>query len=208
MRHTALVATSLIGLCIIACGHKNQNGTGQDSPVQNQSGGTPDGGVPPDGGNFDAGWPDGGSGDAGIYDSVAVLRTTENPYFHGDPPPQQTVDDALVCCTSTTDINCMTSRDGGVFSPSRRLAVLEGGHAPISVDVFADDNCQNPVRTLSGIFYFFESNLWTADVDFYPPLPEGTHLSLKWTAASCETTPCVPYVLGSSPRGCWTEYEQ
>jgi hypothetical protein len=206
MRKTLCVVALLIG-----CGGKHSSNPppendervvdGNDGGLGGSDGG-PDGGVPRDGldGGRDGGL-DGGQDD-GLAGYSTRMTLTPNPHGAAGGGTQE----ALICCTTATVINCQTPGGEGVFSPARRLAVLEPGTGQVSAKIYSDANCRALDRTLSDIFDFPSSSLWAVNIDFTPPLPLGRHVSIKWTAGPCEETPCIDYVIGSIPGGCWDDY--
>ena len=204
-----LVAAALL---FCACGGNNTPNLpfdgGTDGGTEGGIDGGTDGGI--DGGldgGIDGGLDGGidGGTDGGVHESVATFSLSPNPATHGSGGTPNT-EEAIICCTSSTIINCQTEQREGVFSPARRLVVLSLGTGPVSVDIFSDADCRTFDRTISAVLSFPQSDLWGVNVDFTPPLRTGTQLSLKWSAGYCDQTPCINYTLGSTPGGCWPEY--
>ena len=194
-----LIAAALL---FCACGGNNSHDLPVDGGPDGGHDGSIDGGT--DGG-IDGGLDGGvdGGTDGGVHESVATFSLTPNPATHGFGGAGE---EATICCTSSTIINCQTEQSEGVFSPARRLVVLSLGTGAVSVDIFRDADCRTFDRTLSAVLSFPQSDLWGVNVDFNPPLRVGTQLSLKWTAGYCDQTACINYTLGSTPGGCWPEY--
>lgn len=203
MRYRLLLVALLFG-----CGGKHVNGGGptQDDSIDDRDAGT--GG--PDGGN-DGGTGGDGGADAGLAGYAA--RLTRSPRPTDEVPGGDAPGDALICCTSTTDINCQVPRPDAGFSPARRIVIAEPGSARITVQIYSDTQCRTLDRTLSAVLPFeYGPDLWAVEVDFTPPLPAGFQLSMKWTTGAgplgCPQTECQPYTVGSAPEGCWDYLRQ
>jgi hypothetical protein len=205
--------TLYIVALLVACGGKHSTNPppggdvriidGNDGGVPGGNDGGPDGGLPNDG--VDAGF-DGGFGDS-LRGYEAALSVTLNPFASGGATDVGAPDgEADVCCTATTIMNCQIPRGEGAFSPARRLAILGIGTAPVTAKIYSDATCRTLDRTLSSDLPFPHVNLYAVQVDFTPSLPPGRHVSIQWTAGYCDPSPCIDYVIGSSPGGCWPEY--
>ena|ERR1700687_3915313 len=103
----------------------------------------------------------------------------------------------LMGCTLPDPIDPTQNQPAIVFDNDMdRVVHIEG-------DVFSVLDCQGDFQTAMGDL-MLPAGHDIVYLNFQPPLPEGTQLSIAWRAGSdpvCETG-CVNYTIGSDPAVC------
>lgn len=135
----------------------------------------------------------------------AVLIALSGTSFAGPGKPSLNVapatdglsvdaDGALDCAS---EAGCeVPSPNGTGTDPAISFLVTTAGDIALTVDIYSDLDCTTFDSELAGTLNFPSEGLWAVFLDFTPPPPPGTMLSIKWTVDGCDPI-CFNYTIGS-----------
>ncbi len=91
---------------------------------------------------------------------------------------------------------------GGARQPAIHFNMLGEADVPLHADVWGGTGCSGvPDTSAEGVLHLMQGPI-SVFIRFDPPIPEGTVLSIIWTADDCGDTDCIDYTIGSDPGGC------
>src|SRR5262245_18531458 len=99
-------------------------------------------------------------------------------------------------------LGCTSITPAGDAQPAVTFEVLADQMVFIHADIWAANNCDGAADGSAEGTLPLQAGQTIVYLNFYPPLPPATSLSIKWKVDNCPVTDCVTYTIGADPPAC------
>ena len=104
-------------------------------------------------------------------------------------------------CHRVTPCQVSDPMFGGALQPGVSFSLTQPSTTHIEADIWDGPGCTGSSQTTTGDLDL-QAGSNRVFLQYDPPLPSGTQLSLVWRVANCPSTSCFNFTIGSSPPQC------